>query len=133
MWTVESSASVLLALNRCVKMASRKWSRVLYSGHLTWLWCMLPVVYGVLNYWFWYKPAFFSGIYAAWFFNPHVGYYDDVDGIVRPPHTYFHPNRLILVPQHGAHSAQLPHNPLPAWPLPHFRSTDAAQTLALLW
>jgi len=83
MWRVESSAAVLLALNRCVKMSSIHYGHLFYDGRRTWLWMLPPIVYGVLFVWF-TKPVCFSGIYMAWFFNPHVGYMDDINGTVSP-------------------------------------------------
>ncbi len=81
MWVIESSAAVCLALNRCVEMASHYWAKVLYDGNRAWWWMLGCTTYGIWHY-FYSKPAFFTGIYVAWFYNPHVGYFADVDGTV---------------------------------------------------
>lgn len=80
---METLGAVILAFDRCLEMASSDWARALFSGNRAWLWCLLPLGYGVQNYWFFHKPPTFSAVYGAWFYNPHVGYFEDTNGTVR--------------------------------------------------
>ncbi|CAK5079926.1 unnamed protein product [Meloidogyne enterolobii] len=41
-------------------------------------WIGIPIIYG-LNIITWSRPNVFTGIYFGWFFNPHIGYIDNVD------------------------------------------------------
>uniref|UniRef100_A0A915NGF0 Serpentine receptor class gamma n=1 Tax=Meloidogyne floridensis TaxID=298350 RepID=A0A915NGF0_9BILA len=75
-WVIESSGDIILAVNRCVEVISPIWGERLYNGKRAWLWMLPPMIYG-LYVLFYTKPILFSGIYFAWFFNPHVGYIDD--------------------------------------------------------
>ncbi|KAH7711979.1 Protein SRT-52 [Aphelenchoides avenae] len=80
-WISESTAELVLALNRCVAMSSPKWERILFKGSRTWVWLLVPTLYAMYSCWF-TIPIVFSGIYMSWFLNPHVGYFDD------PQQTY---------------------------------------------
>ncbi|CAK5042816.1 unnamed protein product [Meloidogyne enterolobii] len=42
------------------------------------IWLGIPFLYGLAVF-VWSKPITFSGIYFSWFFNPHIGYIDDVN------------------------------------------------------
>ncbi|KAL3107456.1 hypothetical protein niasHT_014173 [Heterodera trifolii] len=80
LWGAESTAELILALNRCMEICSPAMADILFSGYRTWLWLMLPSIYGL--YWFFFTmPHPFSGIYVSWFFNPHMGYLEDLDKI----------------------------------------------------
>ncbi|KAI1701627.1 serpentine type 7TM GPCR chemoreceptor srt domain-containing protein [Ditylenchus destructor] len=76
MWAAETSSAVLLAVNRCIEIWSPKYGMMLFRGNRTWLWLIPPTLYALFFATF-TEPVLFSGIYLSWFFNPHVGYYDD--------------------------------------------------------
>jgi nematode chemoreceptor len=72
---------VVLALNRCIELWSNELANKMFGNNKLWIWLGVPTIYG-LYYAFFTKPALFTGIYFSWFFNPHVGYIDDPQGIV---------------------------------------------------
>uniref|UniRef100_A0A914M645 Serpentine Receptor, class T n=2 Tax=Meloidogyne TaxID=189290 RepID=A0A914M645_MELIC len=76
LWGCETVAEMILAINRCIELSSRTWAEFLFHGKRTYLWMIVPTVYGL---WFFIfeMPIHFSGIFVSWFFNPHVGYLDD--------------------------------------------------------
>ncbi|KAI1697788.1 serpentine type 7TM GPCR chemoreceptor srt domain-containing protein [Ditylenchus destructor] len=81
-WASESGTTLMLALNRCVEVLSPVWKARLYGGKRCWFWVALPFSYAIYSPFF-TKTTAFSSILMSWFFNPHVGYYEDTDG------TYF--------------------------------------------
>jgi len=76
LWVVETTVDLILALNRCVDMASPRWSNIPFEGNRTWLWVAPAVVYGCYFSYF-TKPVTFSSYFVAYFFNPHAGYIED--------------------------------------------------------
>lgn len=89
---METVAEVSLAFNRCVEIFSPRLSEILFKGYRTWIWMAFPTLYGL--YWSVYtEPILFSGLYLSWFFNPHVGYFDDFGMIyhndIHTVHNYF--------------------------------------------
>uniref|UniRef100_A0A183C0H1 Serpentine receptor class gamma n=1 Tax=Globodera pallida TaxID=36090 RepID=A0A183C0H1_GLOPA len=76
---VESSADMLLAIDRCIETISPRIWKILFSGNRIQLWLSLICLYGL--FWaFFQKPAVFNGIFFAWLFNPFAGYHNDADG-----------------------------------------------------
>lgn len=75
-WNAETCAAVILALSRCIDVLSKYWYKRLFDGNRAWWWLVVPTVYSL---WFglFTKPLIFSGIFVAWFFNPHAGYVGD--------------------------------------------------------
>jgi len=49
-------------------------------GKKLYIWLVIPIIYG-LSVITWTKTGAFSGIYFSWFFNPHIGYIDDVNQV----------------------------------------------------
>ncbi|KAI1718182.1 serpentine type 7TM GPCR chemoreceptor srt domain-containing protein [Ditylenchus destructor] len=78
-WGNESATAIMLALNRCIDILSPTWGKTLYDGKRCWLWLIFPLSYGTY-FAFFTKPVTFSSLLMSWFFNPHVGYFDDKDG-----------------------------------------------------
>uniref|UniRef100_A0A1I8BGR3 G_PROTEIN_RECEP_F1_2 domain-containing protein n=1 Tax=Meloidogyne hapla TaxID=6305 RepID=A0A1I8BGR3_MELHA len=80
-WCAESVMEVVLAINRCAEL----WSDVLadkwFNGIKLVIWMFVPVIYG-LAVAFYTKPVTFSSIHFSWFFNPHIDYIDDTNGII---------------------------------------------------
>ncbi|KAL3089696.1 hypothetical protein niasHT_020475 [Heterodera trifolii] len=101
-WVAESSADILLAVNRCVEMSSPVWGERLYHGGRAWLWLIPPLLYATYIA-VTQMPVLFSGIYFSWFFNPHVGYIDDFGTIYYNNWQIFH-NWLVTI---GLSSAYL--------------------------
>ncbi|KAH7713641.1 SRT-25 protein [Aphelenchoides avenae] len=77
-WYCETVAAILLAFNRCIDVISQRWSDRLFSGGRTWLWLLLPTLYGA-HHVVYAGTSYFSGVIGAWHFNPHVGYLEDKD------------------------------------------------------
>ncbi|KAI1692801.1 serpentine type 7TM GPCR chemoreceptor srt domain-containing protein [Ditylenchus destructor] len=77
LWVIESTADLVLALNRCVGVISPKSGDFLFEGNRTWLW-LIPVSLYSLYFIVFTKPVIFTGIFVTWYFNPHAGYIVDV-------------------------------------------------------
>lgn len=77
-WYTSTVAAVILALNRCLGIVSRDWSDKLFGGRRAWLWVLVAVAYGI-HHDIYTKACIFSGVIGCWYFNPHVGYLEDVD------------------------------------------------------
>ncbi|KAI1702282.1 serpentine type 7TM GPCR chemoreceptor srt domain-containing protein [Ditylenchus destructor] len=80
-WASESGTALVLALNRCIDVLSPVLSDKLFGGKRCWLWMAFPLSYAAYFSLF-TKPVTYSSIYLSWFFNPHVGYYEDTNGTV---------------------------------------------------
>lgn len=72
-WVFESSVEILLALNRCIEVGAPGLSELLFEGWRTWLWMVPPAIYAIYVLIF-EKMVIYTGLYFAWFFNPHIGY-----------------------------------------------------------
>ncbi|KAL3084484.1 hypothetical protein niasHS_009255 [Heterodera schachtii] len=75
-WSLTTSLSVLLALERCVEQTLPNLAKSLFDGCRIWLWCLAILAYS-FYYGFFTIPITFSGITANWQFDPHVGYLED--------------------------------------------------------
>lgn len=73
LWMAESTLEIFLAINRCVEVSSQTITHWLFDDQRTWLWIAPSIGYGLFVFTF-VCPSLFSGLYFAWFFNPHVGY-----------------------------------------------------------
>jgi len=51
---------------------------IFLKGKKLFIWIGIPFLYGLVA---WLKPVIFSSIYFSWFFNPHIGYIDDVNQV----------------------------------------------------
>ncbi|KAI1698596.1 serpentine type 7TM GPCR chemoreceptor srt domain-containing protein [Ditylenchus destructor] len=76
LWIAESTASMMLALNRCFEVWSPRIASIIYGDKAAWLWLIPVSLYAFFTVYFG-KIITFSGIHMSWFFNPHVGYADD--------------------------------------------------------
>lgn len=77
-WYCETAAAILLAFNRCVDLISARWAEKIFGGWRTWLWLLVPTLYGAEHLLF-AKTVIWSGVIGCWHFNPHVGYLEDVE------------------------------------------------------
>uniref|UniRef100_A0A914MTT9 7TM GPCR serpentine receptor class x (Srx) domain-containing protein n=1 Tax=Meloidogyne incognita TaxID=6306 RepID=A0A914MTT9_MELIC len=93
-WSTESIMEVILAINRCIELLSSELARKFFGGKKLLLWLGIPILYG-LSISLWSKTVIFSGIYFSWFFNPHIGYIEDVNQEYESPLLAFH-NPLII-------------------------------------
>uniref|UniRef100_A0A1I8B1M0 G_PROTEIN_RECEP_F1_2 domain-containing protein n=1 Tax=Meloidogyne hapla TaxID=6305 RepID=A0A1I8B1M0_MELHA len=79
LWIAESTADIILAINRCLEVIAPKIAEILFKGMRTHIWLIICSLYAL--YWlFFAKTIVFSGIYFAWFFNPFFGYKEDING-----------------------------------------------------
>ncbi|KAI1731413.1 serpentine type 7TM GPCR chemoreceptor srt domain-containing protein [Ditylenchus destructor] len=77
LWISESVTELSLSINRCLAILSPKYERILFDGWRMIVWISLSAGYGI--WWaFFIKPVLFNGIHFTWFFNPYVGYRNDV-------------------------------------------------------
>ncbi|KAL3102485.1 hypothetical protein niasHS_001227 [Heterodera schachtii] len=73
LWMVESSADLLLAIDRCTETISPWAWEILFSGYRIHIW-LLGICMYALHWAFFQKPALFNGMFFVWMFNPYVGY-----------------------------------------------------------
>nr|CAD2171729.1 unnamed protein product [Meloidogyne enterolobii] len=76
LWFAETSAELLLAINRCLELLNPKLAHDIFKGNRTWWLTVVPSIYAVVLSLF-TAPILFTGLYFSWFFNPYVGYNDD--------------------------------------------------------
>uniref|UniRef100_A0A915EJ55 G-protein coupled receptors family 1 profile domain-containing protein n=1 Tax=Ditylenchus dipsaci TaxID=166011 RepID=A0A915EJ55_9BILA len=77
-WGIETTCAVLLALNRCIGLWKPSLFTALFKGFRTWVWLAVVLVY-VLWYALLFKPAVFSSLSVSWVYNPHSGYYNELE------------------------------------------------------
>ncbi|KAH7715194.1 Protein SRT-31 [Aphelenchoides avenae] len=77
-WYCETAAAILLAFNRCVDLISARWAERIFGGWRTWVWLLVPTLYGIEHLLF-AKTVIWSGVIGCWHFNPHVGYLEDAE------------------------------------------------------
>ncbi|KAL3085588.1 hypothetical protein niasHT_037329 [Heterodera trifolii] len=80
LWIAETSAEMLLAINRCMELLRPELAHAIFSGNKLRCLFALPICYSTVMAMF-TKSVLFSGIYLSWFFNPYVGYTDDFEEI----------------------------------------------------
>uniref|UniRef100_A0AC34F168 Uncharacterized protein n=1 Tax=Panagrolaimus sp. ES5 TaxID=591445 RepID=A0AC34F168_9BILA len=75
-WNAQSTATCLLAFNRCIDAYNQNLGKFLFGGYRIYFWMSLPLLYGgrfmLIGY-----PGIFSPIFSAIIFNPHIGYAND--------------------------------------------------------
>ncbi|KAI6209141.1 hypothetical protein M3Y96_00189700 [Aphelenchoides besseyi] len=77
MWIGYSLCSLILSINRCLSMSRYK---VIFEGPTREMfWVLLPpfVTFVVLMFG---QSITYNSMLGAWFFNPHLGYYEDLNG-----------------------------------------------------
>uniref|UniRef100_A0A914Y1B3 Uncharacterized protein n=1 Tax=Panagrolaimus superbus TaxID=310955 RepID=A0A914Y1B3_9BILA len=67
---------MIIALNRCLEMYDHHLCAKLFDGYKVLLWLMIPTCHALFITFF-TTPIVFSGLYVSWFFNPHLGYFED--------------------------------------------------------
>ncbi|KAH7719992.1 CRE-SRT-27 protein, partial [Aphelenchoides avenae] len=72
LWCCACMTCMILAINRCLDLLRPSWMKHLFAGQRTYLWLLMPTVYGLYFAWF-TPPLIFTSIYDANFFDPFVG------------------------------------------------------------
>uniref|UniRef100_A0A915E925 Uncharacterized protein n=1 Tax=Ditylenchus dipsaci TaxID=166011 RepID=A0A915E925_9BILA len=94
-WACETSSQFCLVINRCVAMHSPQlensifgaqgWTKIRLDRqnkeycHRIYVWLTAFNSIGLL-WFFFFKPSLFTGIHSSWFFNPYIGYKEDLAG-----------------------------------------------------
>uniref|UniRef100_A0A915E7F0 Uncharacterized protein n=1 Tax=Ditylenchus dipsaci TaxID=166011 RepID=A0A915E7F0_9BILA len=78
-WACETSSQFCLVINRCVAMHSPQLENSIFGGHRIYVWLTAFNSIGLL-WFFFFKPSLFTGIHSSWFFNPYIGYKEDLAG-----------------------------------------------------
>uniref|UniRef100_A0A7E4ZRJ1 G_PROTEIN_RECEP_F1_2 domain-containing protein n=1 Tax=Panagrellus redivivus TaxID=6233 RepID=A0A7E4ZRJ1_PANRE len=94
LWCAQSASLDFLALNRCLEMARSHFSQLLFDKNLVYVWISMAVAYFFLVFWY-STPAMFSPFHMSWMFNPHVGYYADVESKYR--NVVHMPNNIFVI------------------------------------
>ncbi|KAI6186064.1 hypothetical protein M3Y98_00092200 [Aphelenchoides besseyi] len=86
-WCASTMTSMLLGINRCCELFSSHLANLIFGSWRIGFWILLPIIYFVFISGY-TPPGIFYGVQLAWFFNPHVGYFEDTNGrYVNMPHT----------------------------------------------
>lgn len=94
----------------------------LFEGWKTYVWLLLPTAYFIYGVWF-LTPCLFSSIYVGWFFNPHLGYRDDLDHFVGLHQCSVKQRKYCIVLKLGPDRAQRRDRCDPGWDLRGVRSS----------
>ncbi|KAL3106632.1 hypothetical protein niasHT_012492 [Heterodera trifolii] len=89
LWIAETSADLVLALNRCLELGFAKLCRLLFSGHRIFAWFFACSLYA-LGWAVFIKPAVYSSVFFGWFFDPFVGYHNADDQQQKQHEEYEH-------------------------------------------
>uniref|UniRef100_A0A914QVJ4 Uncharacterized protein n=1 Tax=Panagrolaimus davidi TaxID=227884 RepID=A0A914QVJ4_9BILA len=76
LWVAQCDSAMIIALNRCLEMYDHHLCAKLFDGYKVVLWLMIPTCHALFITFF-TTPIVFSGLYVSWFFNPHLGYFED--------------------------------------------------------
>ncbi|KAH7714370.1 SRT-29 protein [Aphelenchoides avenae] len=79
-WVAESTGAVFLAFSRCLEVWSPRTAKSLMQGNRAWLWLIGPTVLSVYM-WMFTQPVIYNGKFYSVFFNPHMGYIDEITPI----------------------------------------------------
>ncbi|KAI6209912.1 Serpentine receptor class gamma [Aphelenchoides besseyi] len=77
LWSLYTSTSLILAINRCLAYSHYSY---LFEGKKQYLWIIAPFVYSLSILLFARSPIW-NSVYQAWFFNPHLSYFNDSTGV----------------------------------------------------
>uniref|UniRef100_A0AC35G8J5 Uncharacterized protein n=1 Tax=Panagrolaimus sp. PS1159 TaxID=55785 RepID=A0AC35G8J5_9BILA len=94
LWVAQCDSAMIIALNRCLEMYNQNLASSLFDGKKVYLWLLIPTFHGLFIIFF-TTPIVFSGLAVSWFFNPHLGYYDDYG--IRYANWYHVVNNFTLV------------------------------------
>lgn len=94
-WKIQSIATVLLAFNRCVDAFNESWSQKLFHGKRTYFWMAIPILWGLRDLLVG-PPIIFSPIYSIIVYNPHAGYFEDLN-FTYTDWTIFYNNVFVVV------------------------------------
>ncbi|KAL3085454.1 hypothetical protein niasHS_008382 [Heterodera schachtii] len=95
LWIAETSAEMMLAIDRCIELLRPQLAHAIFSGNKLRCLFALPICYASVMAMF-TKSVLFSGIYLSWFFNPYFGYTDDFGEIYSNPMHTVHNSFIAL-------------------------------------
>uniref|UniRef100_A0AC34QII9 Uncharacterized protein n=1 Tax=Panagrolaimus sp. JU765 TaxID=591449 RepID=A0AC34QII9_9BILA len=76
LWVVQADTGMMLAFNRCLEMYDPDINAIFFKGIRSYFWIAISITHSACLFLF-TKPVAFSALYCSWFFNPHVGYFED--------------------------------------------------------
>uniref|UniRef100_A0A1I7S5H2 O-antigen polymerase n=1 Tax=Bursaphelenchus xylophilus TaxID=6326 RepID=A0A1I7S5H2_BURXY len=76
LWMGYALYAIILALNRCVSFTRLD---MYFKGNWEYFWLISPW-FMILYHFLYGTPVIFTPQYYGWFFNPHMGYFEDIDG-----------------------------------------------------
>ncbi|KAH7706570.1 Protein SRT-24 [Aphelenchoides avenae] len=76
-WMAESTGAVFLAFSRCLEVWSPYTAKALLKGNRAWMWLIAPTLLSVYAGMY-TTPVVYSGKFYSVFFNPHIGYIDEI-------------------------------------------------------
>ncbi|KAI6171200.1 hypothetical protein M3Y97_01073700 [Aphelenchoides bicaudatus] len=92
-WCASTMTSMILGINRCFELWSSEKAHLVFGEWRILIWYLVPTGYFMFIL-FYSPPGIYYGVQLAWFFNPHIGYYEDYDlRYKNVPHTI---NNFIL-------------------------------------
>uniref|UniRef100_A0A915NLK1 Uncharacterized protein n=3 Tax=Meloidogyne TaxID=189290 RepID=A0A915NLK1_9BILA len=77
----ESLIAMVLALNRCIEMYDHQLAEKIFSGNKIFYWIISSLIYGFILGFFTIPPMP-NGLLVGWFWNPHIVYFQDLEGVV---------------------------------------------------
>lgn len=80
LWMGYSHVSIILAINRCLVFTP--YEKMIFNENTRILWLAYPMCL-TIGIWLFVAPTIYNGVYASWFFNPHLSYFPDETGKVR--------------------------------------------------
>jgi hypothetical protein len=86
----------VLAFNRCLDLLSPKVSDMLFSGFRIHIWLSICTIYA-LCWVIFLKPTVYSSLFFAWYFDPFIGYREDLDDQFVVPLHAFHDGAVALL------------------------------------
>lgn len=73
-WKAQTTATVLLALNRCLESFNKYYAEILFNGKQIYFWMCLPILWGFQDI-IWGPPIIFNPLLSILTYNPHEGYF----------------------------------------------------------
>ncbi|CAO4376312.1 unnamed protein product [Caenorhabditis nigoni] len=71
LWCCSCLMNIMLLVNRTLNVANSSFSERLFEGFRTYLWLLVPIIYGL--YFIFFTPTcVFSSKYYAWFYDPFI-------------------------------------------------------------
>ncbi|KAI1729467.1 serpentine type 7TM GPCR chemoreceptor srt domain-containing protein [Ditylenchus destructor] len=94
-WMAGSTSSMMLAMNRCVELWSPRFGQMLFSGKRPWIWLAMVTLYWSVTI-FLGPVTVFNSAGMGYYFNPHFGYRNDIDGAFENFIFVFHNSTITI-------------------------------------